>query len=29
MYQMLNDHAQIEIQIFSTLEDAVAWLTEG
>jgi hypothetical protein len=29
MYQMLNDHPQIEIQIFSTLEDAVAWLTEG
>lgn len=29
MYQTLNDHPQIEIQIFSSLEDAETWLAES
>ncbi len=26
MFQILNEHAEIEIQIFPTVEEAVAWL---
>ena len=29
MYQMLNDHPQVQIEIFGAEDDAVAWLMAG